>query len=219
MESLVRAQAAHLALRRAVRKDLSQRMARITLTVRTTPDMSLERSLEKLLTAFDRLKQQRRNAERSKKPRSQFAKVVGGAWGLEVSRRRNWNPHVHLFVYGLRRPDPVALVKDWKAITGDSTQVPARKELRGKGAEARIRSRVHYATKRKLAVRLTDRWEVWQATERREKRLRWGGRLGSLQGRATARPSRRDAVLRFRYVGNADRTKRRIELVGVGGLP
>lgn len=93
----------------------------VTITVKDGPDLQ-ERFLH-LKHGIEKMTEQRKEAERDRRPPLEMNKALGGVSSYEVKKGENsqeWHPHYHGTWLCKERPYETALSQEWKEITGDS---------------------------------------------------------------------------------------------------
>jgi hypothetical protein len=105
--------------------------AMLTLTVKNGAD--LKERTEHLVSSFRRLQKHRRDWFQKGRGYTEFAKINGAVYSIEVTNKGNgWHPHLHAFVLLDDYIDHAALVAEWHGITGDSSVVGITKVKAGK---------------------------------------------------------------------------------------
>lgn len=95
------------------------RLSMLTYTVKNGGDL-LER-FEHLQNCIKKLNERRRNFLKGKRGFNEFCKVEGWVGTYEFTNKgKGWHPHAHILVLHDTSFDYKRIVKEWKAITGDS---------------------------------------------------------------------------------------------------
>lgn len=136
----------------------------LTLTVKDGPDLPerwqhLTRSFKVLQKHRHRWLSKVRGA-----PCTEFAKVQGAVGSYEVKRGKGsglWHPHIHMVALCQSPIDPVALKREWEAITGDSFMVDVRPFRSGQEPAEGFMEVFKYAVKFS-DLSLADNWQVAQ---------------------------------------------------------
>lgn len=136
----------------------------LTLTVKDGPD--LPERWKHLNGSFKVLKDRRRNVLAGVRgaPWTEFAKVKGAVGSYEVKRGKGsgqWHPHIHMVALCETAIDPVAIKREWEAITGDSFMVDVRPFRLDQEPAEGFMEVFKYAVKFG-DMSLADNWEVAQ---------------------------------------------------------
>lgn len=136
----------------------------MTLTVKDGADLGERwRHLDR---SFKVLKDRRRRWSSGDRaaPWTEFAKVKGAVGSWEVKRGKGsglWHPHIHMVVLCETPIDPVAIKREWEAITADSFMVDVRPFDKGQEPAQGFMEVFKYAVKFG-DLSLADNWEVAQ---------------------------------------------------------
>lgn len=136
----------------------------LTLTVKDGPNLP-ERWWH-LNKSFKVLKDRRNCWNKGKRGASwtEFAKVKGAVGSYEVKRGKGsglWHPHIHMVVLCETPIDPVAIKREWEAITADSFMIDVRPFRPDQEPAEGFMEVFKYAVKFG-DLSLTDNWEVAQ---------------------------------------------------------